>query len=176
MANPKDPSYFEYRMKTIIVTGATRGLGLATARALDAVEDVSLVLAVRDVAAGEATARTLRRPARVVALDLASLADVRRFAAAWREPLYALVNNAGVQPAGAPAFTTDGIEQALAVNWLAPLLLALELLPQLGGGRVLGIGSCTHDPTNFAGTMYGFRGGRFTSIAELAAGAGDGSL
>lgn len=52
-------------MKTILLTGATRGLGLAIARALDEMPDVCLVLA------------------EVVRLDVALLADVALFAANW---------------------------------------------------------------------------------------------
>lgn len=162
-------------MKTVLITGATRGLGLAIARALDANDDVALVLAVRDPKAAAAVTATLQRPARVVSLDLASLADVERFTAGWREPLHALVNNAGLQSAGAPAFTADGIEETLAVNWLAPLSLTIGLLPHLHGACVLGIGSGTHNPANRTATMFGFRGGRFTSLAALARGEGVGS-
>src|SRR5687768_12643674 len=105
MANLKPASHIHSRMnpatstrlravKTILVTGATRGLGLALARALDEVDGIELVLAVRDVTAGQSELRSLRRPARVVELDVGSLEAVSRFAAGWSEPLWALVNNA----------------------------------------------------------------------------------
>ena len=64
-------------MKTVMITGASRGLGLALARALDAAPDVELILAVRDVAAGKRAAASLRRPARVVELDMGSRVHVR---------------------------------------------------------------------------------------------------
>ena len=162
-------------MKTVLITGATQGLGLAIARALEADEDVQVVLAVRDLARGEAVARTLRGKPRVVALDLSSLEAIARFTESWREPLWALVNNAGVQVTGELTKTPDGFEETLAVNWLAPLRLTLGLLPWLKGGRVLNIGSGTHNPENRMATVFGFRGGRFSSIAELARGESDGA-
>jgi len=160
-------------MKTVLLTGATRGLGLAIAEELDRGDAFSLVLAVRDRAAGERVARALRRPARVVVLDTGVLADVRRFTDAWNEPLHALVNNAGVQETHATTFTAEAVESTLAVNHLGPLALSLGLLPWLDGGRVIGVGSGTHNPTNRTATMWGFRGARYTSIPALARGETD---
>jgi len=160
-------------MRTIMITGATRGLGLALTRALDGVEDVELVLAVRDEAAGRAVAASLRRPAQVLALDTGKLAAVRRIAAGWSRPLYALVHNAGLQLTGPTERTDEGIETTLAVNHLGPLALTLGLMPWLSGGRVVGIGSGTHNPDNRTATVFGFRGGRFSSIAALARGDSD---
>ena len=184
MANPKDPSYLasmrdnrstdkDQPKRTVLVTGAGRGLGLAIARSLDAIEDIQLVLAVRDVAAAEVVTRTFRRAPRIVGLDLTSLDAVAHFTAAWREPLWGLVNNAGVQLTGPTSLTRDGFEETIAVNHLAATWLALGLLPSLRGGRAIAIGSATHDPTSWA-TRFGFRGGRFTSIDALARGDGDG--
>lgn len=157
-------------MKTVLLTGATRGLGLAIARALDEVPDIQLVLAVRDVARGEEVARTLIRPARVVALDLGSMAAVMDFVATWDEPLHALVNNAGLQIVGPTKYTPEGLEMTFTVNHLAPTWLALGLLPWLRGGRVIGVGSGTHNPENRGATLFGFRGSRFTSVEALARG------
>ncbi|HET7723147.1 MAG TPA: SDR family NAD(P)-dependent oxidoreductase, partial [Propionibacteriaceae bacterium] len=58
--------------RTWLVTGATSGIGLETARAASRA-GASLVLAVRDVAKGQALAETLDGPATVVQLDLGSL-------------------------------------------------------------------------------------------------------
>lgn len=159
-------------MKTFIVTGATRGLGLATARALAVNRDHRVVLAVRDAERGRRVAAAIGGNVAVVRLDLASLASVAQFAAGWREPLAGLVNNAGVQIANGTRLTPDGYEETVAVNHLAAVALTLGLLPHLGGGRVLFIGSGTHNPHNRA-ALLGFRGGRFTTIAALARGDGD---
>lgn len=159
-------------MKTFIVTGATRGLGLATARALAAHPDHRVVLAVRDAERGHAVAKAIGGNVEVAHLDLASLGNVAQFVAGWREPLAGLVNNAGVQIANGTRLTADGHEETIAVNHLAAVALTLGLLPHLNGGRVLFIGSGTHNPHNRA-AMVGFRGGRFTTIAALARGEGD---
>ncbi|MFO0680544.1 MAG: SDR family NAD(P)-dependent oxidoreductase [Sandaracinus sp.] len=156
--------------KTIVVTGASRGLGLAIVRALDREKDVDFVLGVRDVRSGEAVAKTLARPARVAELDVGTRASVKAFARTIEGPLHALVNNAGLQffEPGAP--TPDGVEPTLAVNHLGALDLTLALLPQLEGGRVMGIGSGTHNPEHEGARRAGYRGGVFTSIERLARG------
>jgi NAD(P)-dependent dehydrogenase (short-subunit alcohol dehydrogenase family) len=81
--------------RTVIVTGATSGLGLVTARELARV-GARVVLAVRDPAKGERTAATMAGHTEVRRLDLADLASVRTFAAGWTEPLDVLINNAGI--------------------------------------------------------------------------------
>jgi protochlorophyllide reductase len=161
-------------MRTILVTGATRGLGLSLVRALDAHDDVSLVLAVRDLEAGRAVARTLRR-AEAVSLDTGSLASIRALGARWDRPLHALVHNAGVQETARTTFTAEGIETTFAVNHLGPLALTLGLAPHVRGGRVVMLGSGTHNPDNRTATMFGFRGGRFTSVEAHLRGECDAS-
>ncbi len=159
---------------TFLVTGATRGLGLAIATALSRRPDTRVVLAVRNLGEGKAVAARLGPHVEARPLDLSSLADVRRFAAAWKGPLAGLVNNAGLQQTAGLQRTADGIEETLGVNHLAAFALTMGLLPALeGGGRVIFIGSGTHNPDNRVATMFGFRGARFTSVAELADGATD---
>jgi len=160
-------------MPTTIVTGSTQGLGLAIAQALAAQPGHRVVLAVRDAARGESVARSLGGDAEVRRLDCASLADVRRFVAEWNEPLTGLVNNAGLQQVAGTQRSADGWEETLAVNHLAATELAVGLLPHLGGGRVIFIGSGTHNPENRTATVFGFRGARFTSIDALARGECD---
>jgi NAD(P)-dependent dehydrogenase (short-subunit alcohol dehydrogenase family) len=132
-------------------------------RALDAHDDVSLVLGVRDLEAGRAVAKTLRR-AETVALDTGSLASIRALTSRWDRPLDALVHNAGVQETAETTFSVEGIETTLAVNHLGPLALTLGLSKHLRGGRVVLVGSGTHNPDNRTATMFGFRGGRFTNV------------
>ena len=160
-------------MPTTIVTGATQGLGRAIAQALAALPQHRVVLAVRDTQRGEAIARSLGTNAEVRRLDCASLADVRRFVAEWDAPLAGLVNNAGLQQVAGTRRSADGWEETLAVNHLAATGLAVGLLPHLEGGRVLFIGSGTHNPLNRTATVFGFRGARFTSVDALARGECD---
>lgn len=157
-------------MKKIMITGANRGLGLAIARALDGTADVELILAVRDLAAAKRATASLRGPVRLIELDMGSRHSIQQTIATWREPLYALVNNAGLQFSGPAAFNADGVEMTIAVNHLGPLELSLGLLPWLAGARVMGVGSGTHNPENKTARLFGFRGGQFTSVERLARG------
>jgi NAD(P)-dependent dehydrogenase (short-subunit alcohol dehydrogenase family) len=94
--------------ETVIVTGANSGLGREEARAF-AAAGARVVLAVRDTDKGTAAAAALPGTTGVRPLDLASLASVRAFAAAWTGGIRLLVNNAGVM---APPLTrtADGFE------------------------------------------------------------------
>src|SRR5258708_4141668 len=83
-----------------VVTGASSGIGIETARAL-AGAGAEVTLAVRDTAAGERTAEDIRRTTGskqvlVAPLDLADQRSVTAFVTAWEGPLHLLVNNAGV--------------------------------------------------------------------------------
>lgn len=162
-------------METYLVTGATQGLGLATAAALAADRSRRVVLAVRDADRGRKVAAEIGPNVDVERLDLTSIAEVRRFVDAWDRPLRGLVNNAGVQLTGPTRVSADGLEETIAVNHLAAMELTIGLLPHLEGGRVLFIGSGTHNPANRNATMFGFRGARYTSIEALAHGETDGA-
>jgi len=136
--------------RSAIVTGANSGIGVETARAL-ASAGASVTLAVRDTAAGERTAVSLRastgnRSIRVVELDLADLASVRSFAKKWSGPLHYLINNAGIMHA--PELRTDaGWEMHMAVNHLGHFALAQALHPAMrsaGGARIVSVSSSGH--------------------------------
>src|SRR3954453_20694572 len=85
--------------KRAIVTGASSGIGVETARAL-AGAGAEVTLAVRDVDAGRRVAAALSatngRPVRIARLDLQDLASVAGFVAGWTGALHILINNAGV--------------------------------------------------------------------------------
>ncbi|KAM0746972.1 NAD(P)-binding protein [Meredithblackwellia eburnea MCA 4105] len=123
---------------TVLVTGANRGLGLHTCIHLGRLQPARLILACRDVRAGEAASLTIQSEARfkgeivIRQLDLASLSSVKAFAETCKleERLDIVVLNAGI---GMPSFirTMDGWETTIQVNALATGLLALLLLPQV---------------------------------------------
>src|SRR5271155_5860194 len=81
--------------QTAIVTGANSGIGRAAARSL-ADSGARVVLAVRDTDKGREAAAAMPGDTDVRRLDLADLASVREFAAAWEGESDLLVNNAGV--------------------------------------------------------------------------------
>jgi NAD(P)-dependent dehydrogenase (short-subunit alcohol dehydrogenase family) len=127
--------------RTVVVTGATSGLGRETARAL-AAKGARVVLAVRDSDRGAAVAAELTGRLEVRRLDLTDLESVRSFAAAWDGPLDVLVNNAGIMmvPAGV---TVDGFETQFGTNHLGHFALTNLLLPHVTD-RVVTVASTAH--------------------------------
>ena len=126
--------------RRFVVTGATSGIGLETARRLASV-GAQVVLAVRNVGKGEAVAATLGGAVEVRRLDVADLSSVREFADGVG-PVDVLVNNAGVM--GLPyARTVDGFETQMATNHLGHFALANLLLPRITD-RVVVVGSASH--------------------------------
>ncbi|MFJ2606510.1 MULTISPECIES: oxidoreductase [unclassified Streptomyces] len=127
--------------RTAIVTGASSGLGLVTADAL-ARAGARVVLAVRDLARGDAAAARMPGSTEVRRLDLADLASVRAFADGWSGPLDLLVNNAGVA-VDRPGRTKDGFEIHFGTNHLGHFALTNRLLPHLTD-RVVTVSSGAH--------------------------------
>jgi NAD(P)-dependent dehydrogenase (short-subunit alcohol dehydrogenase family) len=130
--------------RTVVVTGANSGIGAVTAREL-ARAGAHVVLAVRDPARGDAAARSMPGSTEVRRLDLADLASVRAFAAAWDGPLDVLINNAGVM-AVAHGRTADGFELQLGTNHLGPFALTNLLLEHVGD-RVVTVASAATSTT-----------------------------
>ena len=139
--------------KICLVTGATHGIGLATARAL-AHSGAQVLVHGRDLARTRAAAQTLSRdtgnPAvRAVQADFASLADVRRLAQELSSSLPrldVLINNAGMMSA-TPGTSADGYDLTFAVNHLAPFLLTNLLLAKLraaAAARIVVVASAVH--------------------------------
>jgi NAD(P)-dependent dehydrogenase (short-subunit alcohol dehydrogenase family) len=134
-----------------VVTGASSGIGVETARTL-ARRGAAVTLAVRDTAAGEATAADIRattgaREVDVRPLELADPASVAAFTAAWSGPLDLLVNNAGVMALPERTLTPTGHETQFAVNHLGHFALATGLrraLAAAGGARVVSLTSSGH--------------------------------
>lgn len=149
--------------KVALVTGATGGMGLETARALG-VAGARVVMAGRDTARGEAALRIVREAhaeAELRILDLADLASVRALAdsiVADFERLDLLVNNAGVMvpPLGR---TADGFELQLGTNHLGHFVLTGRLAPLLVAGpraRIVNVSSAAHlfSPIDFDDPNY----------------------
>lgn len=127
--------------RTVVVTGASSGIGRATARAL-AASGARVVLAVRDPAKGQAAAATMTGDVVVRRLDLADLASIRAFAQDVTEPIDVLINNAGVMIPPLSR-TADGFELQFGTNHLGHFALTNLLLPRIRG-RVVTVSSNGH--------------------------------
>jgi NAD(P)-dependent dehydrogenase (short-subunit alcohol dehydrogenase family) len=115
--------------RTVIVTGASSGLGVVTTAEL-ARAGAHVVLAVRNVAKGDEVARRAEGPTEVRELDLTDLASIRAFAAGWTGEVDVLINNAGIMmvPQGR---TADGFELQMGTNHLGHFALTNLLLPHI---------------------------------------------
>ncbi|MCZ2818175.1 SDR family NAD(P)-dependent oxidoreductase [Modestobacter sp. VKM Ac-2984] len=127
--------------RTVLVTGAGRGIGWVTARELGRA-GARVVLGVRDPDRARAAVAGLAGEFDVRRLDVSDLSSVREFAAAWTGPLDVLVNNAGVMDTPA-ARTADGLERQTATNYTGPFVLTNLLLPHVTG-RVVSVTSQLH--------------------------------
>jgi NAD(P)-dependent dehydrogenase (short-subunit alcohol dehydrogenase family) len=124
--------------QTVIVTGASSGIGLATARAL-AASGARVVLAVRSISKGQKAAAAIRGMTEVQELDLARLESVREFATQWNGPIDLLINNAGVG-GRTLSRTADGFEITFGTNHLGHFALTGLLLPHVTG-RIVTVAS-----------------------------------
>ncbi len=124
-----------------LITGATNGLGLATAQAA-AAAGATLVLPARRTERAEELNREWGGRHEVVHLDLASLDSVRKAAESITGDIDVLVNNAGAVTRQREE-TDDGFEKLIGTNYLGPFALTNLLLPQVRG-RVVIVASDAH--------------------------------
>lgn len=127
--------------KRIIVTGATNGVGLATARAL-AGAGAHVILAVRNLELGAQRAEEMGGDTEVVKLDLADQSSVRAFPGLFDGDVDILVNNAGVV-AQERTDTIDGFENTLGTNFLGPFALTNLLFDRVRS-QIINVGSDAH--------------------------------
>ncbi|HTZ71301.1 MAG TPA: SDR family oxidoreductase, partial [Acetobacteraceae bacterium] len=162
--------------KVAIVTGASSGVGEATARLL-AAEGAALVLAARTEAPLRRVADSIGGLA--VPTDVSRRADLERLVAATVERhgrIDILVNNAGTNVRGNFAdIPAEGVEQVIDTNLKAPMLLTHFSLPHLLAARgvVVNVASIAgHVPlpgeASYSASKWGLRGFTFAAGAELA--------
>lgn len=155
--------------KRVLVTGASAGLGVETARVL-AAHGAQVVGAARDLAKAERATAQVRAEAKngggleLVELDLASLASVRACAdklLADGRPFDVVIANAGVM-ACPKSFTADGFETQFGTNHLGHFVLVNRIASLMKpGGRLVNLSSSGHrfsdvdlDDPNFEHTPY----------------------
>jgi NAD(P)-dependent dehydrogenase (short-subunit alcohol dehydrogenase family) len=167
--------------QTILITGATDGLGKALAAEL-AASGARLLIHGRDDARGQETIEAIRATTgnddlRWVRADFASLDEVRGLAAQLlrdHDRLDVLVNNAGVGAGESQRqLSRDGYELRFAVNYLAGYLVTRELLPLLqrsAPARIVNVSSIGQAPIDFDDVMLerGYDGFRAYAQSKLA--------
>jgi NAD(P)-dependent dehydrogenase (short-subunit alcohol dehydrogenase family) len=168
--------------KTILITGATDGVGRHVAEALGR-SGAEILVHGRDQARGDAVVATIRAAggtATFLRADFSALAEVRALAdtiLGSHRRLDVLINNAGVGSGGSGGrreISRDGHELRFAVNYLAGFLLTRRLLPLLlaagGGSRIVNVASMGQQPIDFADVMleHGYDGRRAYRQSKLA--------
>ncbi|KAL4620360.1 hypothetical protein ACB092_06G148700 [Castanea dentata] len=154
------------RKGNVIITGASSGLGLATARALAETGKWHIIMACRNFLKAERAAKAAgiaKENYTVMHLDLASLDSVRQFVENFHrlcKPLDVLVCNAAVYlpTAKEPSFTAEGFELSVGTNHLGHFLLTRLLLDDMKQSdftskRVIIVGSITGNTNTLAGNV-----------------------
>lgn len=149
------------RKGSVIITGASSGLGLATAKSLAETGKWHVIMACRDFLKAERAAKSAgisKENYTIMHLDLASLDSVRQFVDNFRRsgrPLDVLVCNAAVYfpTAKEPTYTAEGFELSVGTNHLGHFLLSRLLLDDLNKSdypskRLIIVGSITGTSNN----------------------------
>lgn len=149
-------------MKSIIITGATSGIGFECARQLAVIApEEQIIIACRNLRSGNEVIGRIKqytghKHLRCMLLDLESLQSIRDFrdniAKQPDAEIIALINNAGIQVITETQYTKDGFESTFGVNHVASFYLTLLLLPFMNkNGSITFTASGVHDPKQKTG-------------------------
>jgi len=127
--------------RTVVITGASSGIGLISAREL-ARAGATVVAAVRDPAKARSALAGVAGAVAVRQLDVSDLSSIRAFADGLDGSVDVLINNAGVMDIPA-ARTADGFDRQTATNYFGPFVLTNLLAPRITG-RVVSVASQLH--------------------------------
>lgn len=170
--------------KTSVITGATSGLGFATAKAM-AAKGYEVILVARSQQKGENAVQKIQELSpgaqlHLITADLSQQASIRKLAEQVQQQfpkIDVLVNNAGIWNTDR-IMTADGVEEVFAVNHLSYFLLTHLLYPLLQSseeGRVVNVGSDSHfqwkrinlDDVSLADKYHGLRSYAQSKLANL---------
>ena len=142
--------------KTIIITGGSKGLGFQTACFIAKDQQISLVIANRNLKKTETAIAQIRKSTGNpnlygLTLDLTDFDSIKSFVEQFEglglPPLFALINNAGIQYISATQYTSQGYEKTFGANHLGHFLLTQLLLPRvIDGGKIINVASGVHNP------------------------------
>ncbi len=169
-----------FRGKTVVITGASAGVGAACARAF-AAQRARLVLIARGEAALDAIAKQLRAETEVLAIsmDVADTGSCLRMLERAQEvfgAIHCLINNAGTHLRGdVETRSPEDLAAMVDVNLRAPLVLSSAVLPYLrraGGGSIVMVGSLAgcaplQGAATYAATKAGLRAFTYALADEL---------
>jgi NAD(P)-dependent dehydrogenase (short-subunit alcohol dehydrogenase family) len=160
--------------KVYIITGATSGIGRATA--LELAIHGTVVLVGRDRQRLDDVKKIIEQKGQSavpVVCDLSDISSVRRAAAeiiALNLPIVGLLNNAGIMQTRSTK-NARGWDMTFATNHLGPFALTEALVPHLpDGANVIFVASAVEDPERKPAKAAGFRGGRYISAEASARG------
>lgn len=155
----------QHQKSTVVITGASSGVGLYAAKAL-ADRGWYVVMACRDLTKAETAAEDLgiaKENYNLMQIDLASLDSVRQFVQKFRiigRPLTALVCNAAIYMPllKEPLRSPEGYELSMATNHLGHFLLCNLMLEDLKNSpapdkRLVILGTVTHNPDELGGKI-----------------------
>lgn len=156
----------QHHKSTVVITGASSGVGLQAAKALSQTKQWHVVMACRNLSKAERAAQAVEMPPdsyTVMHLDLASLESVRQFVKDFKtsgRSLNALVCNAAIYMPllKEPLRSPEGYELSVATNHLGHFLLCNLLLDDLKNSsasepRLVILGTVTHNPQELGGKI-----------------------